>query len=119
MAMTAQEMFDKVWIGLKGQGFAASVDANNNCMYRSPKGLRCAAGHVLPDEMYTSNLEWKPCNEGTARDVFVSVVGAENIGILRECQFAHDTTGTSGGATIKERIENIARLHHLTIPGEP
>lgn len=35
----------------------ASVDTNNKCRYRGPNGLKCAAGHAIPDEVYDPWME--------------------------------------------------------------
>lgn len=34
-----------------------SIDATGACVYRGPGGLKCAVGHVIPDEVYDPKME--------------------------------------------------------------
>lgn len=54
--MNKQEMFTKVWLGLASQGWQRSA-VGDNCRYRGPNGMKCAAGHLLPDENYNTRFE--------------------------------------------------------------
>lgn len=60
MYNTEQEVFDAVVIGLAGQGFQKSVnDGGMLCSYRGQGDNRCAAGHLIPDEIYRPEFEGK------------------------------------------------------------
>ena len=58
--MTLQEMFDKAVTGIKKQGRLSQGPINplsgkpGNCYYRHPDdpAVRCAVGHLIPDELY-------------------------------------------------------------------
>lgn len=54
--MTNQEIFDRIYLALYKQG-RPSVDESGNCLYRSKNGLKCAAGHIIPDELYHTEYE--------------------------------------------------------------
>jgi hypothetical protein len=54
--MTNQDIFDTVAIHLIKQG-KKSADANGDCLYRSPEGLKCAVGCLIPDEVYDPEME--------------------------------------------------------------
>lgn len=54
--MNLQKMFDDIWNGLKSQNFNRSVTAVGGCMYRHD-GMKCAAGHIIPDNLYDSEME--------------------------------------------------------------
>jgi hypothetical protein len=54
--VSAQELFDTVATHLLGQKKAAK-NAAGLCCYRSPDGLRCAVGCLIPDEVYDPSLE--------------------------------------------------------------
>ncbi len=54
--MTKQETFDTVVRALLQQG-RASRNESGKCRYRGPYGAKCAAGHLIPDELYTLDLE--------------------------------------------------------------
>lgn len=55
---TKQETFDTVARHLLDQGEKA-IDENGKCRYRTPGGLKCAAGCLIPQIIY------KPSMEGT------------------------------------------------------
>ena len=48
----AQELYDFVVAAVVKQG-RPSVGDNDRCLYRGPGGLKCAAGHVIPDGVYS------------------------------------------------------------------
>lgn len=56
--MNAQEIFDTVFTKLYEQG-KQSVDPElpHTCMYRGPDGMKCAAGFLIPDELYRPEME--------------------------------------------------------------
>lgn len=54
--MTAREIFEKVKTSLLSQ--AESSKFNGKCFYRHPfDNLKCAIGHLIPDELYQSTIE--------------------------------------------------------------
>lgn len=55
--MNLQEIFNKVYTGLRDQGFERAVNERGNCMYRAPDGKKCAFGHLIPDELYKPEME--------------------------------------------------------------
>ena len=57
---TAQEIFDHVTPLLFAQGQRSmyhDVNGEPTCAYRGEGGLRCAIGHIIPDELYNPNIE--------------------------------------------------------------
>lgn len=54
---TNQEIFDHVATHLITQGQQSKAEGSSSCLYRAPLGLMCAAGCVIPDSVYDSNLE--------------------------------------------------------------
>lgn len=54
--MTRQEIFDKALAHLRVQGCQA-IEANTTCLYRTSSGLKCAIGALIPDEVYTPDME--------------------------------------------------------------
>jgi len=57
--MTDQELFDRVATHLLMQGRRAMRGGmgSDYCAYRSPDGLTCAIGCLIPDERYDPELE--------------------------------------------------------------
>ncbi len=56
LQMSAQELFEKVANHLLKQG-KRSIDSNGYCLYRSDDGLMCAAGILIPNEVYHESFE--------------------------------------------------------------
>ena len=57
--MTNQEVFDKVATHLLTQNRKSinEEETGNACKYRGPNGLKCAAGILIPDDIYNSSME--------------------------------------------------------------
>lgn len=53
---TAQEVFDWVVFNLLRQN-KRSENANRQCLYRGPDGLKCAAGWIIADDEYDPAME--------------------------------------------------------------
>lgn len=58
--MNRQEVFNKAVKGLAAQGFQSSRNEDKTCRYRGPEGLKCAVGHLIPDEVDCTPLEGSP-----------------------------------------------------------
>ncbi len=54
--MNRQELFTKVATHLLTQN-ARSLNASMQCAYRGANGLKCAAGALIPDELYHDRME--------------------------------------------------------------
>lgn len=56
-----QEIFTKVWNGMKHQGFRLSLGYHSRQvegpMYRGRNGCKCNLGHLIPDEKYNPHFE--------------------------------------------------------------
>ncbi len=59
--MNRQEIFDRVATHLLTQGGKSWLvrysSGGGECAYRGEKGLKCAAGILIPDELYTADME--------------------------------------------------------------
>lgn len=92
-----QKIFDRGVAGIRKQG-RRSVSLNT-CMYRSEGGAKCFVGHLIPDEKYSSWMEYK--GVGFVKSVR-DAAGIEESDTLfaRDCQMAHDcATGSSVNVT--------------------
>jgi hypothetical protein len=56
LQMSAQELFVKVANHLLNQG-KRCIDSDSYCLYRSAEGLMCAAGCLIPNEVYHESFE--------------------------------------------------------------
>lgn len=81
-----QNIFDTVVAAVIAQG-ARSQDEIGWCMYRGPNGLKCAAGHLIPDDRYDPRMEGNVIRE--VNNKFELGLDA-NINLIQALQFAHD-----------------------------
>lgn len=61
-----QITFTNILTHLRQQGRPAITEAQ--CAYRTPEGLKCGVGFLIPDKNYTPNLEGKSAGENDVRD---------------------------------------------------
>ena len=85
--LSDQELFDKVVNHLRVQGCKALE--NEHCKYRTASGLKCAAGCLIPDDMYKPSMEGMNIigviqNNPNLEDVI------SNPGLISRLQFIHD-----------------------------
>lgn len=90
--MTQQELFDKVCKAVIEQGEPAADalgSAQARCYYRlhKPDGkvLKCAAGHLIPDDKYSQYMEGKGLASLKAYGIVI-----EFPGLISQLQGAHD-----------------------------
>ena len=128
--MTLQEIFDKSVTGIKTQGRLSQGPVNPGngrpgvCYYRHPDDatVRCAVGHLIPDELYNS----KTMEGRNVRSAAVlGIAMRERLGIprtapghpppvvsmLSQLQTTHDNS-----STVEEfltRAADVARQFHL------
>lgn len=58
--LSKQQVFNRVTAHLLIQGKAAMAavdDGSLECAYRTPEGLKCAIGALIPDEIYSPKME--------------------------------------------------------------
>lgn len=94
--MTALEIIDFVENALTQQGVKSVSLYTDACMYRY-SGLKCAVGHLIPDEMYDANMEgetvaWLLARHKELKEVLLPTDLSEHDGIrlLGELQRIHD-----------------------------
>ena len=75
--MNRQEVFDKIYLHLIEQG-RKSVNSDGRCQYRYPDGDKCAIGCLIPDELYTPELEGNGVSMPIIEDV-LNKITAPNI----------------------------------------
>jgi hypothetical protein len=55
--MELQEVFNKVYLGLAGQYFERSINGHGVCAYRGHSWRKCAIGHLIPDALYSCEMD--------------------------------------------------------------
>jgi len=116
--MSKQEIFDKVAKHLLTQGRKAThtqPDANSVCMYRTPDGLKCAAGCLIPDEIYHPQMEGKRFGGLIREEAAVAALfKPEDLGLIFQLQLMHDSTASSTfKKTIPKDLIYIADQYNL------
>jgi len=86
-----QETFDTVVAHLRKQGAKATVRGENGsdeCTYRSPDGRQCAAGCLIPDELYDPRIEGKPAHNELVANILKSL--GHDVRLCLSLQRVHD-----------------------------
>lgn len=84
--MTLQETFDFVARALAAQGRPSIEDGL--CVYRGPGGLKCAAGHLIPDDRYSRGMENLPAQHPSIAGMLAEL--GHSTGLVSALQAAHD-----------------------------
>ena len=86
---TAQEVFDFVAKHLLTQKKKSQRNAigSKDCMYKSPEGLTCAVGCLIPKKDYTYDIEYRGVEDMLE---YYDVVSKHEM-LLTHLQLVHDT----------------------------
>jgi hypothetical protein len=112
-----QDAYDKVLKAIRKQKYIRSNDNSNGvCVYRGPDGLRCAAGHLIPNSLYYKGMEGKRVGKLMASypeiaKYFKNVDGD----LLGDLQMAHDIRLSSEGNSLgwETKMKEIAKDYNL------
>lgn len=85
--MTPQEILNKVVAAMRAQKQPA-VDAAGNCQYRTANNLRCAVGHLPPDNLLNQ--------EGSVYKIILPVELRDHVDLLHLLQNDHDAPANDG-----------------------
>lgn len=122
--MTEQEIFDKVATHLLTQNEKA-VNSTGGCVYRTGKGLKCAVGCLISDDLYDPSLEGlgvivfvrtaarpdRVADCRVARDIAKKIgLEEEHGGLLGDLQNIHDTRQPK---TWRSFLLSVAKDHKL------
>lgn len=111
-----QEVFNKVYAALKAQDFNRSMGGSKTfktCRYRGENGLKCAVGHLIPDDKYNNKFEGSTVIDAD----IAAAAGAKEDGdvyFLRNLQLAHD--GSVSPSYMKTKLHNLAENYGLVVP---
>lgn len=109
--MTRQEIYDKVKAHLLAQKKRSITEDPGSCAYRGVGGLKCAAGALIDDEHYRSDLEGCTCEElSVVAALRRSGVRYTDIDIVRRLQEIHDF---SMPRDWKKELESVAKQEGL------
>lgn len=112
--MNKQEIFDKVVVHLATQGKRAMH--GDDCQYRTPDGLKCAVGCVLPDDLYNPEMDSPNGSLSGISEVakrypeVKAYFGKDNITFLSKLQMIHDYRRKN---SLFESLKNLAEDYDL------
>lgn len=85
-----QEVFDRVVKHLLTQMKHSTSESNQICMYRGDRGLRCAIGCLIPDELYRPWMELTQIDQILEEVPALSQHIGEDLHLLYSLQSIHD-----------------------------
>jgi hypothetical protein len=119
--MTRQEMFDAAYRGLASQNWQQSRDEGEftMCLYRGPEGRKCAAGWLIPDNLYDPKMEGHRADSERIREAIGTTspedtTSPEYTEFLLCLQDIHDLN--NGIPDMKVRLDQFAERAGFTIP---
>ena len=87
--MTNQQIFDKVAVHLLTQNLKSrETPWGGDCLYRDDRGHKCAVGVLIPNDVYTKDMEGMPVDQIAVR--YQLGFDSTNIALLGDLQFMHD-----------------------------
>lgn len=117
--MTQQEIFDKVSSHLLTQN--AKSEDDGACLYRSPTGLKCAIGALIPDGLYDPVIENVPIDNiyiepgtKTLQNILREIGCDANLDFLTDLQAIHDDFNPHEW---EERLKILADEYELIFNG--
>ncbi len=116
--MTKQEMFDTVATHLFSQGKQA-LYGDGTCAYRGDEGTKCAIGCLIPDDVYTEDMEGRGIAENLSEDwdfpVLRRLFNTQHKQELAfDLQAVHDQADPFTEKYIRQRMEVVAKAHGLS-----
>lgn len=111
---TDQEFYDKTISHLRKQGQRSLSPEGSSCRYRGEKGLMCAIGCHIPDEIYTPRMEGYPVRALVSLFREVNKYLCPNVILMSDLQRLHDRQMVVGYEIPFETVaQNIAISHGL------
>lgn len=108
---TEQEVFDWVVHNLRKQGTKSLREKGGTaCMYRSPEGLKCAAGWLIADDEYDKSWDHPVSNDwsGLAHELDLHVHDE----LISSLQDIHDTCAVEKWEDAWQRLANRRELSY-------
>lgn len=118
---TLQDAFNAVYTGLAAQGFCRSMGTTGSCAYRGTyrdenerRPAKCAAGHLLPDELYHSHMEGFGVQNPIVAASLRKVVPNLSLSDIKRMQGIHDANRIP--SRMQEKYIKFAEEYNLTVP---
>ena len=133
VTLTRQEMLNKAYIGVLTYGYSAATSADGlyrvACKYRldgTAEGvIRCGVGHLIPDEMYTPELEDMAIDDDPNTDI-ARLFNPDDLEFLGNLQQIHDDAASMAyngevapDDRFKRDMRKLAAKYDLEMPEAP
>ena len=89
--MTVQEAAQRIYDWFVVDGNKPSLGPRNECRYRGPNGTRCAAGVLIPDDLYEEQMEGDPISWVFDKWPAVKEHFGEAASFVDKAQYVHDS----------------------------
>lgn len=117
--MTNAEAFNCVWQYFIVERHPQAIDpTTRRCCYRTSDGNKCAAGCLIPDELYSPDWETSTINHiRTAVSSLSLLFEGVASNLLAELQHNHDSLPPRHfHHDFERKLRDIAKTYHLAIP---
>ena len=113
--ISAQEIYDTVARHLFSQGRKAAVRIGGvySCVYRGPRGLKCAVGCLIRDDEYDRVMENHGVTDLCGRNRLPQRL-IPHAALLLDLQDVHDEPPKLRAATLRQDFQLIADGHGLS-----
>lgn len=111
--MNLQQIFTTITTALIKQGKPSTTE-DGSCKYRGPDGLKCAIGHLIPDNLYTPTIEGLSFRHKHVLSVLPLPIPTDSplYSVLELLQLTHDSEDVSQWP---HRFSEIAKEYGLSI----
>jgi hypothetical protein len=116
--MTEQQVFNKAVTGVLGQGEPSITDDESSaCVYRGPRGLKCAVGFLIKDREYCSQMEEVPVMDVIGMVPSLKKRLRDHVSLLDSIQRAHDAASVNYDFLTHfcGRVVNVANKYNLKL----
>lgn len=121
--MNKQEIFDYVITQLRKQKVRSYNAKDYQCMYRMKNGLKCAIGHLIPDNKYDQKFDKKEYTVSALIEYFNNdkelnkIFNLENKWFLISLQIYHDNPDSwdENGLLKTEQLIGIIKEYNLQL----
>lgn len=118
-----QGVLDKVVDYLSQENITKSQNNRGNCLYRRSDGSRCFIGVLIPDDLYTPEMENRSVDDNIVFNVLTTVIDRTEVDkyFLQALQCVHDYCSPALESNwlplVKERLKVFAIKNNLEYKG--
>ncbi len=114
--MTKEEAAQRIWDWFVVGGNPPGTSKDGECSYRGEGGSRCAAGCLIPDDLYRPEMEGETFEGILALEPRLQSVFGDAVDFIGAAQYEHDVSSNDeewGG--FPSRLLALCEKHGVTI----